>query len=132
MQWPDYFPENCPPEHAEPASGEVYRMIEKSAPTEQDFKSFRELNPRRRLSRKMRCRACGLSVYTEPQDILILRRQVPRFRTYSLSKGELEPRLGKLLHTPSRKTGESHHTWWVPVGAEPEKVFTAVPIPQGG
>ena len=72
---------------------------------------------------------CGLSVYTDIADIGRLRKRVPAMRRRSLAKGILNPTLGKILHTPSRYE-KSHHTWWVPVGAQPRNVFNVVPIPE--
>jgi hypothetical protein len=32
LQWPDFYPENCPPAEAEPASGTVYRLVKHNPP----------------------------------------------------------------------------------------------------
>ncbi|WP_157750026.1 hypothetical protein [Dolichospermum compactum] len=34
----------------------------------------------------------------------------------------------KILNTPSRKTGNDHHTWWFPVNQEPWRNFEIVNI----
>ena len=40
------------------------------------------------------------------------------------AKGELNPTLGMIQHTPSFE--KSHHTWWIPIGSEPWLVFRVI------
>ena len=42
MQWPDYFPDDCPPQDAQPATGDVYRVVKQNPPESKDFIPFRE------------------------------------------------------------------------------------------
>ena len=74
MQWPDHFPDDCPPENALSASGEVYRLVRKVPPKKLDFKSHRENQPNRKFNAP-ECTVCGLSVYTDTEDIHRLRRR---------------------------------------------------------
>ncbi|MGL5033061.1 MAG: hypothetical protein ACRC6M_04580, partial [Microcystaceae cyanobacterium] len=46
MEWPEYFPGDCPPITAKSPDGKFYRFIAKDhdRPQSQDFLSWRELN----------------------------------------------------------------------------------------
>jgi hypothetical protein len=120
MQWPDYFPDDCPPAEAQPASGQVHRLIAGQGPTNQDFRPYREIYPMRKFDAP-ECMVCGLSVYRDIADIARLKARVPAMRKRLIADGVLQPSLGKILHTPGRE--KSHHTWWTPVGAEPWLIF---------
>ena len=126
MKWPHFYPKNCPPPEAEPASGKVYRLVRNNPPQAEDFRTLFEENPKR-FKNRADVRNCGLSVHTELQDSEQLKkamRMVPRFKNNQIAEGELNPTLGLIKHTPSEY--ESHHSWWVPIGAEPWLVFKIV------
>jgi hypothetical protein len=125
MQWPDYFPPDCPPAEAQLASGQVYRLIKAENPTSQDFKSYREIYPTRKFDMP-ECIVCGLSVYRDVGDITRLKARVPAMRKLQTATGELDASLGKILHTSGRE--KSHHTWWVAMGAKPWLVFNVVQL----
>lgn len=129
MQWPDYYPEDCPPENARPASGVVYRLIRQSHPTSKDFRSHRETQPHRTFD-VPECIACGLSVFMDIEDVIRLQKRVPALRRRRVAKGTLVSDLGNMLPTPSR-TGRSHHTWWVPVSTQPWELFQVAPVSRG-
>ncbi|MCP2726873.1 hypothetical protein [Limnofasciculus baicalensis] len=81
MEWPDHFPSGCPPQNANNASGEVYRLIKHDSPTPKDFKSWREENKEKDCPNGVtECQACGLSVYTEKADACRVIRTIPRFK----------------------------------------------------
>ena len=127
MEWPDFYPANCPPAEAEPASGTVYRLVNHDPPQAEDFKTPFEENPKR-FDNKPDIRNCGLSVHTDMQDSEQLKKtmkMIPRFQNSQIAEGELNPTLGLILHTPSSKY-RFHHSWWVPVGAEPWIVFEII------
>ena len=127
MEWPHFYPENCPPAEAEPASGKVYRLVRNDPAQEEDFKTPFEENPSR-FNNKPDIENCGLSVQTDIRGIAQLKKEmkmVPRFKNSQIAEGELNPTLGLIQHTPSRKY-KSHHSWWVPIGAEPWVVFKII------
>ena len=130
MTWPDFYPENCPPAEAEPASGFVYRLVKHDPARAEDFKSVFEENPKRFTHISM-VKRCGLSVQKDLQDseqLEQLERLKKRSRIYKnrqIAKGSLNATLGMMQHTPS-KTYKSHHTWWVPVEAKPWTVFNII------
>lgn len=127
LEWPDFYPANCPPAEAEPASGIVYRLVRHDPAQAEDFKTPFEENPRR-FNNKPSIKNCGLSIHTDMQDseqLKTVMKMVPRFRDTQIAGGKLNPTLGLIHHTPSPKY-KSHHSWWVPVGAEPWVVFKIV------
>jgi hypothetical protein len=123
MNWPPHLPQNCPPQDAQDASGEVYRLATNNPPQVDDFRSWREENPDKDLSQGItECQACGLSVYRKKEEILSVINKIPRFRKSKPALGVLDPSLGKILATPS-KNGNSHHTWWISSGTQPWTIF---------
>lgn len=131
MQWPDYLPENCPPEDARNPSEPVYRLISQNPPTSEDFKTVREQNPGRTFPEKEKeCRACAVSVYTSKDDLIKLiklTRRTGRFRNAKVAVGNLTPELGLIKHTPSPpERNNSHHSWWVPIDVTVSDLFKAV------
>lgn len=129
MTWPDFYPENCPPTEAEPASGTVYRLVQHDPPSAEDFKSVFEEDPIRRFKNKPTIENCGLSVHTDSQDSERLRERLKKrarkFKNSQIAEGSLNPTLGVIQHTPSKKY-KSHHTWWVPLEAKPWLVFNVM------
>jgi hypothetical protein len=120
LRWPDFFPDDCPPDDAEPASGEVYRITGRRNPKNRDFLSYREQRGPDAEFSQPECIVCGLSVYRDIEDISrmrLRRRRVPKLRKrLYIAKGLLNPSLGKIKATGHHE--KSHHTWWVPTGVE--------------
>ena len=120
LTWPDFYPENCPPAEAEPASGTVYRLVQHHPAQVQDFKTPFEENPGR-FDSKPTIKNCGLSVQKDPQDSERLRERLKnrarKFKNSQIAEGRLNPTLGMIKQTPSLE--QSHHSLWVPLEAEP-------------
>lgn len=113
MPWPDFYPDDCPPEDAEPASGEVYRMIRGRTPQEKDFKSYQEMRGPDAEFSQPECVVCGISVYTDIEDISRMRarlqQRVPKLRERKfIAKGILNSSLGKILPTNNTKSHIIH------------------------
>ncbi len=126
MKWPEYFPQDCPPDDAREASDRVYRFIEQDRPTPEDFLTVRELYPTRKFPEtEKECRACAISVFASKEDLRLTRR-FGRFRNAKIAIGYLTPEAGILKHTPTPKTNNSHHSWWTPIGVEPWTFFQIV------
>ena len=126
MQWPDYYPEDCPPKDAKPAIETVYRLVKHEPPQAEDFlSSWEEF-----LGRfpEPTIKNSGISVYTDPEDIPRLfdrlKNRIGHLRNRKTAKGKLNPTLGRIQHTPSHEN--SHHTWWKPIGVEPWFVFEVI------
>ena len=127
MKWPEFFPDNCPPAEAEPASGTFYRLVRHNPPRAEDFKSAFEENPKLFTHIPM-VKRCGLSVHKDPQDSERLRERLKnrarKFKNRQIAEGTLNPTLGMIKHTPSLE--QSHHSWWIPVEAKPWTVFNII------
>jgi hypothetical protein len=129
MQWPDHFPDGCPPETAQPASVKVYRFVNNDPPNTEDFRSWRQENMDQPCPKGItECQACGISVFTSEEGVCKARNKVPALRNKQAALGNLTPGLGVILNTPSRKTGHDHHTWWIPTDREPWSVFQVVNV----
>ena len=133
MQWPDYFPDDCPPQDAQPATGDVYRLVKTESTR------IKRLYPHSAKSNLVKilvrdeCKVCGLSVFRRFEDAVEMKNRERGMKNRLIAKGTLSPDLGKIKHTPSSKPyGQSHHTWWVPTEVEPWSVFHVVQIPQEG
>lgn len=129
MQWPDYFPDDCPPQDAQPVTGEVYRLVKKDPPESRDFIPFREKKPSEDFGEK-ECQACGLSVLKNIEDAVRMKSRARGMEKRLVAKGTLSPHLGRIKRTPSRRFGRSHHTWWVPTEVQPWRIFHVVQISQ--
>jgi hypothetical protein len=125
MEWPDYFPENCPPSTAKAATGIVYRFVRKNPPENGDFIGYRLLHPLEDYKEKT-CQACGISVYRDKNDLLKMQSRVPAKKGSHIAKGNLNPDIGQILPTPHQ--GDSHHTWWVPSGIQANDYFSVADI----
>ena len=122
MEWPDFYPANCPPAEAEPASGTVYRLVQHNPAEAEDFKTPWE--EYRSTFEPPTITNCGVSVHTDPRDSQRLKNRIGKFRRRQIAKGELNPTHGMIQPTPSPE--KSHHAWWIPVGAEPWVVFNII------
>lgn len=110
INWPEHFPDTCPPEDAADTSHRVYRFVKNAPPTAQDFLSYKELDPDFDFGDR-ECMACGLSVYTTLADAQLAQKLVPGMAKRSIAQGDLIHNDGLIKHSPSF-SGESHHTWW--------------------
>lgn len=102
------LPEDCPPETAEEIDHPriVYRMVDSDPPTDADFYSQRAKNPAKTYQIS-ECRARGLSVYAQLEDVKSLAARLGLERVY-FCRVALTPGAGRI-----QKTGAaSHHTWW--------------------
>lgn len=105
----------------------MYRLTLKEQPKERDFRSYFVLKPEEQWNDS--CVACGLSVYTSPEDVFRLKRRIPAARAKWIAKGTLTATHGLMTNTSSVE--KSHHSWWVPVGIEPWTFFIVVYKPDG-
>lgn len=126
MKWPDYYPDNCPPAEAEPASGIVYHLVQYNPPQVEDFVTYYQEDPNFFQSNPhLICKGCGVSVYTDLKDIRRLKKRYKKFKNRQIAEGNLNPTLGVMKHTPSNRR-KSHYTWWVPVGVEFVDIFKVI------
>lgn len=103
MTFPDDWPPGCPPEDAEDAQGEVFRVVKKQPPTDDDFKTYHEQG----IVRGDPILRCGLSVFRLASDAEHASR---KFRNMGklIAKALLQAEHGK-----TKQTGKpTHTTWW--------------------
>lgn len=124
MEWPEFYPENCPPEDAEQASGTVYRLVRHDPPQMVDFETLYEERPKffENKPNDFICKGCGVSVCRNFEDIERLQRSSGKMRKRQVAEGIVNSNHGVILHTPSALY-KSHHTWWIPIGETPWLVF---------
>ncbi|WP_273000660.1 hypothetical protein [Hydrogenibacillus schlegelii] len=123
MQWPSYFPDDCPRKEAEPKKIKVYRLVNHDPPTEKDFIPSKKRKPNEKFSDD--CLASGLSCYTSYKEIIQLKEMTPYFRRKKIAVGFTHTNFGVVLRTPA-STGKSHHTYWICDGASPHVLFKVV------
>jgi hypothetical protein len=125
-EWPDDFPESCPPQQAEKATGQVFRLVAQTQPAEDDFRSVYRLNPSRfsRADDEAVCRAMGLSTFDEQEDAETTRRTLGPFKNHKIAVGTIDDS-GLMLATPSQNS-PSHRTWWPANGDTQWKTFRVV------
>ena len=127
-----HLPSDCPPASTESTFGEVYRFIDMnhSTPLPEDFLSWRELNPDKPCPTGVQeCQACGVSVFRSINDVRRAQKIIPGLKKKKPALGNLTPELGLIQNTPSKKTGKSHHTWWLYKDTNPWAVFQIISIP---
>lgn len=122
MNWPEHFPDNCPPSDSQPANDIVYRCTWNAQPEAKDFLSFVE-EGRPIPPGADDCEACGLSVFKDIDDILQMWKTIKMFPRKNIVKGELKPEHGNLKNTGNLP---SHHTWWKEPNCRPEIFFYKV------
>lgn len=122
MDWPDYFPEGCPPSDAVPANGTFLRATKKHQPQEGDFISHYERDPER--FREIAINASALSVYTDVEDIMRMKRRSVGMRKKYIARGTLYAHHGVMKHTPNVAKQElSHYDWWRVRNCDPLSIF---------
>lgn len=116
--FPGNWPQNCPPEEADDASGIYYRVGKNNPPTTDDFKSHVEMNKK---SRGDECIRNGLSVFSKQEEARHLIQIFPMLGNH-VYQGELKPKHGKIKPTPSHQN-PSHTTWWPYTSVDRAKLF---------
>jgi len=123
LSWPDYFPSDVPPDEAQPAGGEAFRLVSAIPPTKDDFKSTYEENRKRKHQEFWK--ACGSSLYTDLEGAMVTRERYKHLReTKKIAVGRLTPDMGMMLSTPNPITN-AHLTVWFRLNALPHLAFTA-------
>ena len=120
QKYPEYFPENCPPESASTEKRILFRFCKGRYPDEEDFKSYYNLNPEKYRGN---INAYGLSVLPSRDACNSAYRKYPYIRRYkTVAKGETDHDKGCWKNTPSN-TIPDHITWWVCEGIKPVGFF---------
>ena len=109
-EWPNHFPQNCPPADADDLAHAVLYLVEGNPPTAEDFLSACERN---QFVGKPECERASLSCGLTEKYIMQLKEAVPRLRTMHIAKADLIAGHGKIK--PTGKPG--HHSMWLYAGA---------------
>lgn len=115
LEWPNHYPESCPPEEASPVNCTVFRLV--SDPVdESDCLSHFALNIG--VSEDLQCQSRGLSIYLTLEDALNARTRTrsAALKYKAIASTALTPSQGVYLRTPPNSK-KGHHTWWFPSGA---------------
>ncbi len=122
-RFPDFFPDGCPPDKAQPADGMVYRLVENDPPANQDFVCHVELYPKKDYRRSGNlCQACAISVFEDRRDLEEMRKRNPAFQDRKIAAGSLASDHG-VMDKDSRKQFGYHITLWPFAGVLLEEVF---------
>lgn len=128
-QWPDHYPQLCPPSQAVPSDGHIYRFTYGAMPEAKDFRSFYDGAPNKDWG-DLACQARGLSVYPTLEACREAANKVPSLAKKKLAAGSLQGSYGMVAETPSKNTS-NHMTWWVGSNC-PDPVTFFAPVDFGG
>jgi len=111
LEYRETLPASCPPGDAYEIKTdlEVFRLVSKFPPSDNDFDSQRALKPKAVFSFS-ECDARGVSVWTKMEDVLHAKK-LPKFNGNKsvVCKVRLHGGAGRIKQTGSNS---SHKTWW--------------------
>jgi hypothetical protein len=111
--WPQGYPEQCPPSDATVSDVVVYRIVDTEPPTERDFLSHPALvalGERAPRNYPDECMAAGLSVFDSHGAAERTRQSVGPMRNKFIAAGSIN-NSGRIMQTTTKS---EHHTWWRP------------------
>ncbi|MCF0188581.1 MAG: hypothetical protein HUK04_03725 [Bacteroidaceae bacterium] len=121
MQWFEELPHKCPPDDAQPANGEYYRIANQDPAQSDDFFSQRKLQPLKAFQGIDECTTMALFVFDDKQTALNLLK-LPKFRNAHIVKVTLMPTDGM-----TKKTfGPHHFSWWRTTQFQPSKAVKII------
>lgn len=119
MEFPNEWPDDCPPTGAEPPEQEktVYRAVDNEPPTADDFQSAYQLGNRLNADD---CLRRALSVFTKESD---LEHKMKAFNIGDkVAEGTLNEESGRTKDTGN----DSHLSWWPAESVTREATFQVV------
>jgi hypothetical protein len=122
LHFPNYFPNDCPPNDARSEELSLFRLCVSNPPTTNDFLSYYQIDPDKYNGV---IDAYGLSTFKAVEDCHKALSISPSLRkncSYIASVVSYY-RTGVIKHTPS-KSFSSHHTWWLFEGVHAEDCVT--------
>lgn len=120
QHYPEYFPQDCPPDDAKTDEKRLFRFCEGITPEAVDFISYYQKFPEKY---KGKINAYGLSILQSRDDCLCAYRKFPYLRKYkSVAQGVTNFERGSWKVTPG-KISPAHVTWWVCDGVYPNDFF---------
>jgi hypothetical protein len=109
MSFPDNWPKDCPPSQALTCNGSYLHIIKQNPPGIDDCRTFHEKGGVLRSPPRCPCMPFGLSVFTDREDVLHMRRTMPKLGKWIVTFTLTEPD-GLVMLTPGQRP--THHTWW--------------------
>ncbi|WP_027250924.1 hypothetical protein [Photobacterium halotolerans] len=123
--YPSFYPEDIPPEDAEPAEGLAFRLVMQNPPTKKCFQSSYEENPNRAArTPQTREMLYGTSLFRDKDVALTKRRLYKALRSKLLSTGVLDEEHGVMKKTG--KEEDNHITVWFKDEAQPQERFECI------
>lgn len=107
IEWPDFYPGDCPPADAEDADGIVFHLVTDNPMPQSDL--FDTAYHREAFLENDECIRVSLSCHREEEDSRELREVVPRLSDRKIARAKLMPEYGKLKQTFT----PSHHSLWI-------------------
>ena len=120
MNFPANWPNDCPPQDAIDADGDVYRIVDNNPPVLADLATHLETG---RLPKALPCMRSGLSVFREIRDAAHQRQLIPKLGRW-IAKGTLKTEQGKTKLTTGKQP--THTTWWAYEGVNRAELFAVV------
>ncbi len=108
-KWPAYFPEQCPPADARNDNVQVFRLVDGTPLSAEDFRPTIVEQPHRPFQPEKLCAACGVSVFRSVQDVIKKRERFKPLRSKKIACGRITESDGLVLETFE----PTHMTWWL-------------------
>jgi hypothetical protein len=115
MEFPNTFPNGCPPDQAAECNGTYFHVLKENPPGESDLKSFHEKNRKLNSQLSCPCMPYGLSVFSDREDAVFMQGAMPKLGNF-VGELRLNPPDGKVIPTPGQRP--SHNTWWPSVDCD--------------
>lgn len=126
-QWPEYYPDDCPPHNAFNPDGIYFRLINRNNPNKRDFNSYYLNKPNEDWGTK-KCQAMGISIFSQIESCEAMQKIIPALRKKKIVQGRLSPAHGLIAMTPSSQN-QDHTTWWIPNTLdEPWTLFSSIEV----
>lgn len=106
-EWPDFYPEDCPPEDAQDSRGIVFHLVSDDPMPQSDL--YATAHHRGAFAGEDECIRVSLSCFRQEEDLRQTRSAVPRLSDRKIARVELDPAHGKLKQTRT----PSHHSLWI-------------------
>lgn len=119
-EWPEHFPQACPPADAIDAGGDVYRFVRNEPPAPEDMRSWLELG----LGKGRDCHRAALSCSLTREHLEEVRLASPRRRSDRIARASLGPEHGEIAQTGAA----GHFSLWLRrrFHAEAHRLFEVV------
>jgi hypothetical protein len=121
MNFPDFYPDDCPPHDCEDFKGIFYHFVTGQTDNPENFVPYAVSKRYSSIVEDDYCKSCGLSML-RTLEAAELYWKLPNLRKKNLAKGTLSSEYGKLKNTPSKISSE-HYTFWSYDGVKISQFF---------